>query len=35
MSGYAKMTGLYMPTWNAFTQMIERFVLVTIWSWIP
>ena len=35
MSGYAKMAGLYMPTWNAFTQMIERFFLVTIWSWIP
>ena len=34
-SGYAKMSGYYMPTWRAFGQMIERFFLVEIWSWIP
>jgi multidrug resistance efflux pump len=33
--GYAKMSGYYMPTWKAFGQLIERFVLVEIWSWIP
>jgi multidrug resistance efflux pump len=33
--GYAKLTGLYLPTWKAFAQLIERFVLVEIWSWIP
>ncbi len=33
--GYAKMSGYYMPTWRAFGQMMERFLLVEIWSWIP
>jgi multidrug resistance efflux pump len=33
--GYAKMSGYHMPTWRAFGQMIERFFLVEIWSWIP
>jgi len=35
MDGWAKMTGVYMPTWEAFTQMIIRFFMVEIWSWIP
>ena len=35
MTGYAKMTGAYMPTWNAYTQMFERFFLVQFWYWIP
>lgn len=35
MDGYAKMTGVYLPTWEAYTQMIIRLVLVQIWSWIP
>jgi multidrug resistance efflux pump len=33
--GYAKMAGYHMPVWRAFGQMIERFLLVQIWSWIP
>jgi putative peptide zinc metalloprotease protein len=33
--GYAKLAGVNMPTWRAFGQMIERFLLVEIWSWIP
>jgi multidrug resistance efflux pump len=33
--GYAKLAGYHMPTWRAFLQMIERFFLVEIWSWIP
>lgn len=33
--GYAKMSGIYMPTWRAFGQMLERFFLVEIWSWTP
>jgi multidrug resistance efflux pump len=35
MDGYAKLTGLNMPVWKAFGGMVERFVLVGIWSWIP
>jgi multidrug resistance efflux pump len=35
MTGYAKLTGLFMPTWQAFTQMIIRFFMITIWSFIP
>jgi multidrug resistance efflux pump len=34
-TGYAKMTGVYLPTWEAFTQMLIRFFLVEVWSWIP
>jgi hypothetical protein len=33
--GYAKMTGVYLPTWQAFTQMLIRFFMVEVWSWIP
>ena len=33
--GYAKMAGYHMPTWRAFGQMMERFFLVEIWSWVP
>lgn len=35
MSGYAKIIGPYMPAWKAFTQMLIRFFMVTIWSFIP
>jgi multidrug efflux pump subunit AcrA (membrane-fusion protein) len=35
MNGYAKISGDYMPTWRAFGQMIIRFVLIDVWSWIP
>jgi len=35
MSGYAKITGYYMPTWKAFLQIVIRFFLVEIWSFIP
>ena len=33
--GYAKIAGAYMPTWRAFGQMLQRFFLVEIWSWVP
>lgn len=33
--GYAKIVGPHMPAWKAFGQMLERFFLVEIWSWIP
>jgi multidrug resistance efflux pump len=33
--GYAKLDGYHMPTWRAFGLMIERFLFVQIWSWIP
>ena len=33
--GYAKIAGLYMPAWQAFGQVIQRFALVEIWSWVP
>ena len=35
MNGYAKISSDYMPTWKAFSQMIIRFVLIDVWSWIP
>jgi multidrug resistance efflux pump len=35
MAGYAKLTGVYLPTWESFMQMIIRFFMVEIWSWIP
>jgi putative peptide zinc metalloprotease protein len=33
--GYAKIAGANMPTWRAFGQVLERFLLVEIWSWVP
>jgi multidrug resistance efflux pump len=33
--GYAKIAGAHMPTWQAFGQIIMRFFLVEIWSWVP
>jgi multidrug resistance efflux pump len=35
MNGYAKIEGDYMPTWRAFGQMVIRFILIDVWSWIP
>ena len=35
MTGYAKLSGVYMPAWKAFVQMIIRFFQITIWSFIP
>lgn len=35
MAGYAKLDGVYLPTWEAFTQSIIRFFRVGLWSWIP
>lgn len=35
MSGEAKIAGVTMPVWEAFSQAIVRFVSVTMWSWIP
>ena len=34
-TGYAKLTGPYMPTWAAWTQMVIRFFMIEIWSFIP
>jgi putative peptide zinc metalloprotease protein len=35
MSGEAKLGRVSLPVWKAFTLSIERFFLVTVWSWIP
>lgn len=35
MTGDAKIVGPTMPVWRAFTQSIQRFVQVEMWSWIP
>jgi putative peptide zinc metalloprotease protein len=35
MTGYAKVEGLTMPVWKAFSLAIQRFVLVQMWAWIP
>lgn len=35
MTGYAKIAGLSMPVWKAFTLAVQRFVTVQVWSWIP
>lgn len=35
MTGYAKVEGLTMPVWKAFTLSVQRFLAVQVWSWIP
>lgn len=35
MTGQAKIDGVTLPVWQAFSQAIARFVRVQIWSWIP
>ena len=35
MSGQAKLGSVSLPVWQAFTLSIERFFLVTVWSWFP
>lgn len=35
MSGEAKIAGVKMPVWAAFSQAIIRFFLVQMWSWVP
>ena len=35
MTGYAKVSGVYMPAWKAFVQMLIRFFQITIWSFVP
>jgi putative peptide zinc metalloprotease protein len=35
MSGEAKLGSVELPVWQAFTLSIERFFLVTVWSWLP
>ncbi|MBK6862896.1 MAG: efflux RND transporter periplasmic adaptor subunit [Ideonella sp.] len=35
MTGQAKIEGVSLPVWEAFSQAIVRFVRVQAWSWIP
>jgi putative peptide zinc metalloprotease protein len=35
MTGEAKVDGETMPVWKAFTQSIQHFFQVEVWSWIP
>ena len=35
MTGYAKVSGSWKPAGVAYTRWLMRFVLVTVWSWIP
>jgi putative peptide zinc metalloprotease protein len=35
MTGEAKIDGPTIPVWRAFTQSIQRFVQVEVWSWVP
>jgi len=35
MTGEAKIDGETMPVWQAFTQSIQHFFQVDVWSWIP
>ncbi len=35
MTGEAKIDGTVMPVWSAFTQSIQHFFNVEVWSWIP
>ncbi|HEY3521265.1 MAG TPA: efflux RND transporter periplasmic adaptor subunit [Rhodanobacteraceae bacterium] len=35
MTGEAKIDGEVMPVWSAFTQSIQHFFKVEVWSWIP
>lgn len=35
MTGRAKIDGVTMPVWQAFTRSVARFFKITVWSWIP
>lgn len=35
MTGRAKIEGVTMPVWQAFSRSIARFFKITVWSWIP
>jgi putative peptide zinc metalloprotease protein len=35
MAGQAKIAGVSMPVWQAFTLAITRFVKIQVWSWLP
>lgn len=35
MQGYAKMAGVTMPVWKAFSMSVMSFFEVHVWSWIP
>ena len=35
MTGRAKIEGVTMPVWQAFTRSVARFFKITVWSWIP
>lgn len=35
MTGQAKIDGVTIPVWQAFSQAVVRFVRVQMWSWIP
>lgn len=35
MTGYAKISGGEMRTWEAFTRLFDRFFRIEVWGWIP
>ena len=35
MTGFAKIEGSTMPTWRAFTRLVDRFFRIEVWGWIP
>ena len=35
MTGRAKIDGVTMPVWQAFSRSIARFINIQVWSWIP
>lgn len=35
MTGFAKISGNRMQTWEAFTRMFDRFFRIEVWGWIP
>ena len=35
MTGRAKVDGVTMPVWQAFSRSVARFFQIQVWSWIP
>lgn len=35
MTGYAKIDGMEMKSWQAFTRLVDRFFRIEVWGWIP
>ena len=35
MTGYAKIDGEEMKSWQAFTRLVDRFFRIEVWGWIP